>query len=77
MDLDVVKSLPSSLSRPEIRDKFVEEVKKVVNEFYEGDVQKSPNYARMINERNFDRVSGLIDEKKVDRTIRTFKKTDF
>jgi len=53
------------MCRPEIRDKFVEEVKKVVNEFYEGDVQKSPNYARMINERNFDRVSGLIDEKKV------------
>jgi len=50
---------------PEIRDKFVEEVKKVVNEFYKGDVKKSPDYARMINQRNFDRVSGLIDMKKV------------
>ena len=53
------------MCRPETRDKLVEQMKKVVNEFYEGDVKNSPNYARMINERNFDRVSSLIDEKKV------------
>jgi len=53
------------MCRPETRDKLVEQMKKVVDEFYEGDVKNSPNYARMINERNFDRVSSLIDEKKV------------
>merc|ERR1711942_573850 len=50
---------------PETRDKLVEQVKKVVGEFYEDDAKKHPDYCRIVNQRHFDRVSKLINEKKV------------
>jgi len=53
------------MCKPEVREKLVEQVKRVVDEFYEGDPKKHPDYCRIVNQRHFDRVLNLINEKKV------------
>ena len=53
------------MCKPETRAKLVEKVKLVVNEFYGEDAKSHPDYCRMINEKHFDRVSKLINDKKV------------
>ncbi|CAB3396990.1 unnamed protein product [Caenorhabditis bovis] len=45
-----------------VKDKFVESMKKYIREFYGDDIQASKDYARIINERHFDRISKLLDE---------------
>lgn len=50
---------------PEIREKLVEALKRTVREFYGDDVQKSPDYCRIVNERAFDRVIKLTEGTKV------------
>jgi hypothetical protein len=35
------------------QSEFVDQCKKVLREFYEGDAQKSESYGRIINERHF------------------------
>lgn len=45
-----------------IKTKFVEELKKCIIEFYGNDVQTSPYYSRIINEKHFDRVVKLLSE---------------
>jgi aldehyde dehydrogenase (NAD+) len=43
-----------------VEEKFFEALKESVREFYGEDAQKSPDYCRIVNSRNFDRLSGLI-----------------
>ena len=62
------------MCQPETREKLVEQVKRVVGEFYGEDPQSHPDYCRIINQRNFDRVSKLIDEKKVSLGLATMRR---
>lgn len=43
-----------------VKDRFIELLKKTIKEFYGKDVQKSPDYGRIINSRQFDRLRQLI-----------------
>jgi len=53
------------MCRPETSAKLAEQVKIVVKEFFGEDAKSHPDYCRMVNERHFDRVSGLINHEKV------------
>ncbi len=44
---------------PTIREAFVDEMKKVLLEFYGHRASDSPDYCRIVNEKNFDRLTGL------------------
>ncbi len=48
-----------------IKTAFINEMKKTIEEFYGDDPRTSRDYARIINEKHFDRITGLIEEKKV------------
>lgn len=41
---------------PEVKDEFVRHLVDTIREFYGDDPQKSPDYGRVINQRNFDRT---------------------
>ena len=43
-----------------VKDQFIKQLKKTIKEFYGNDVQKSPDYGRIINARQFDRLRQLI-----------------
>jgi aldehyde dehydrogenase (NAD+) len=45
---------------PEVKDEFVAEVEEAITEFYGENPQESPDYGRVINERNFDRLAAFI-----------------
>jgi aldehyde dehydrogenase (NAD+) len=45
---------------PEIKDEFVTQVKEAITEFYGDDPKTSPDYGRVINDRNFDRLVGFL-----------------
>ena len=45
---------------PEVKDELVAELKQAVRDFYGDDPQQSPDYGRIINSRNFDRLAGLL-----------------
>jgi len=53
------------MCQPETREKLVEQVKRVVGEFYGEDPKNHPDYCRIVNQRHFDRVSKLINQEKV------------
>ncbi|KAM8818950.1 aldehyde dehydrogenase, dimeric NADP-preferring-like [Rhynchonycteris naso] len=53
------------LCDPSIQNQVVEKLIKAVKEFYGEDAQKSGDYGRMINDRHFKRVMGLIEGQKV------------
>lgn len=49
------------------KEEFVEEARKVVEKFFGGDLSKakeSRDFCRIVNERNFERVKGYLDEAK-------------
>jgi aldehyde dehydrogenase (NAD+) len=46
---------------PEVKDELVAELKQAITDFYGEDPKQSPDYGRVINRRNFDRLVGLID----------------
>lgn len=48
-----------------IKDKFLKVLKDEIERQYGDDAQKSPDYVRMVNEREFDRVTSYIDNEKV------------
>jgi aldehyde dehydrogenase (NAD+) len=50
---------------PEVKDKFVQHLAETIREFYGEDPQKSPDYGRVINRRNFDRLVRLIGSGKI------------
>jgi len=45
---------------PEVKDEFVAEVEEAITEFYGENPQESPDYGRVINGRNFDRLAAFI-----------------
>ena len=47
-----------------IKDAFIDELIKVILIFYGKDASKHPRYCRIINDRHFQRLTALLDEKK-------------
>ena len=47
------------------KDALLEEMAKTVRRFYGDDPQQSPDLARLINDKHFERVAALIDKEKV------------
>lgn len=45
---------------PEVKDELVAELKQAIRDFYSEDPKQSPDYGRVINRKNFDRLAGLI-----------------
>jgi len=43
-----------------VAQSFIEEMKKAIEAFFGADPKASPDYPRLINERHFDRVAGLM-----------------
>uniref|UniRef100_A0A914VJB9 Aldehyde dehydrogenase n=1 Tax=Plectus sambesii TaxID=2011161 RepID=A0A914VJB9_9BILA len=52
------------LCPPELKPKLIEELKKVLKEFYGDDVKASQDYCRFATDRHFDRVMGLLNATK-------------
>jgi acyl-CoA reductase-like NAD-dependent aldehyde dehydrogenase len=50
---------------PEVKDEFVRHLAATIREFYGDDPQKSPDYGRVIDQRNFDRLVKLLGSGKV------------
>ena len=48
-----------------VKDKLVSEVKKQIQKQYGKQPLSNPDYGKIINEKHFDRILGLIDEKKI------------
>ncbi|ACK68635.1 Aldehyde Dehydrogenase [Gloeothece citriformis PCC 7424] len=53
------------LVQKSIKNQLVEHIKQQIQEFYGDDPQKSPDYARIINERQFERLKGLLADGKI------------
>jgi acyl-CoA reductase-like NAD-dependent aldehyde dehydrogenase len=45
---------------PEVKDELVAELKQAIVDFYGQDPKQSPDYGRVINRRNFDRLASFI-----------------
>jgi aldehyde dehydrogenase (NAD+) len=56
---------------PEVKDEFVGYLLEAIRKFYGEDPQKSPDYGRVINRRNFDRLVGLLGSGKIAAGGRT------
>jgi acyl-CoA reductase-like NAD-dependent aldehyde dehydrogenase len=50
---------------PEIKDAFVAHLGKAIHDFYGDNPKLSPDYGRVINRKNFDRLVGLLGSGKV------------
>jgi aldehyde dehydrogenase (NAD+) len=48
-----------------VKDAFLSELKKVIVNFYGEDASSHPRYCRIINDRHFQRLTALIDSKKI------------
>lgn len=48
-----------------LKDEFIEKFRATLTEFFGEDIKKSPDYPRLINHKNFDRLLSLIDQSKV------------
>ena len=48
-----------------VKDAFIKEVQKQIRKQYGRHPLDNPDYGKIINEKHFDRILGLIDEKKV------------
>lgn len=44
-----------------IKEAFLDVLRMVIHDFYDGDPKESKHYARIINEKHFDRLLGLLD----------------
>jgi aldehyde dehydrogenase (NAD+) len=53
------------LAHRSIREKLVGHITSVLRKFYGEDPQKSPDYARIINERHFSRLSALLGKGRI------------
>jgi acyl-CoA reductase-like NAD-dependent aldehyde dehydrogenase len=45
---------------PDVKDEFVHEMAEAIREFYDEDPKQSPDYGRVINDRNFERIAGFL-----------------
>ena len=52
------------VAHADVKDKFIAALKKNINAFYGDDPKKSPDFARIITEKHFDKVSSLLDAEK-------------
>lgn len=52
------------LVHQKVKTELLEEIKKVLKEFYGDNPAKSPDYPRIINEKHFDRLFDLLDSGK-------------
>ncbi|KDR38179.1 aldehyde dehydrogenase family protein [Caballeronia glathei] len=50
---------------PDVKDEFVQRLTETIHELYGADPQQSPDYGRVINRRNFDRLVSLLGSGKV------------
>jgi aldehyde dehydrogenase (NAD+) len=48
-----------------IKDAFIAELSKVIKKFYGDDPSRHERYCRIINDRHFQRLTALMDEKKI------------
>lgn len=48
-----------------VKDQFVQEVRKQIKKQYGKEPLENTDYGRIVNEKHFDRISGLIDTEKV------------
>lgn len=53
------------LVHKDIKEKLIAKIKETIVEFYTENPQESEDFGRIINERNFDRLKGLMDSQKV------------
>ncbi|KAM3661200.1 aldehyde dehydrogenase family 3 member A2-like [Ammospiza maritima maritima] len=53
------------LCDPSIQSKVVENIKATLKEFYGEDVKSSPDYERIVNQRHFKRILGLMEGQKI------------
>jgi len=53
------------LVKSEVKEKFVGFLKDEIAAFYGDNPQESPDFARIINEKNFQRLANMIDDTKV------------
>lgn len=44
------------------RDEFIEKVRHQIRSLYGDDAQQSPSYARIVNDRHFQRIAGYLDD---------------
>jgi aldehyde dehydrogenase (NAD+) len=45
----------------EVKDELVAQLRDAIHDFYGDDPEQSPDYGRVINRRNFDRLAGFLD----------------
>ncbi|HUK40192.1 MAG TPA: aldehyde dehydrogenase family protein [Candidatus Acidoferrales bacterium] len=50
---------------PQVKDDFIGHLKETISEFYGDDPQKSPDYGRVINRKNFDRLVALLSSGQI------------
>ncbi|MBN2695222.1 aldehyde dehydrogenase [bacterium] len=53
------------LIQKNIKNSFITELKNEIKNFFGDDIEKSPDYPRIITDRHFDRLNSFIDEKTV------------
>lgn len=53
------------LVQEEVKDKFLAEFEKCIHRFFGNDVEQSPDFARIVNERHFDRLAKLLENTKI------------
>lgn len=53
------------LVHKDIKERLIEEIKKQIKNFYGDDPKESKDFARIINERHFDRIVNLIQGEKI------------
>ncbi|NFS29627.1 aldehyde dehydrogenase [Clostridium botulinum] len=52
------------LAENSIKDSLIEEMKKVIQEFYGMDAEKSIDFGRIINEKHFERINNIVHSDK-------------
>jgi aldehyde dehydrogenase (NAD+) len=50
---------------PEVKDAFVRQLVQTIHDFYGDDPKLSPDYGRIVNRRNFDRLVGLMGSGRI------------
>ncbi len=53
------------LCHKDVKDEFLKEVKKQIKKQYGENPLRNPDYGKIINEKHFDRINGLIDSQKL------------
>ncbi|MCT4543433.1 MAG: aldehyde dehydrogenase [Vallitalea sp.] len=65
------------LAHKDIKDKLIKELIKVINEYYGENIYESPDLPRIINEKHYKRLAGLINKDKVIFGGETIEKDNY